>query len=125
MKKIAAALFGLTLAAVPLFASAGTLEDLELQIRSLLTTVAVLQAAESGASSACAVVASKTSVAVNEPFLLMWGSYGGTDPSANHWPPTGVFTIKLDKPVKKKYTLDFYGSDGATSSCSVVVSVHK
>lgn len=124
-KKLAASILGVALMATPAFAFALTLEDAQLQIRNLLTAIAVLKAEKEGTSAACALITSSQSVAVGEPFLLLWSSYGATDATVNAWAPSGAFTIVIDKPGIRQYKLDFFGNNGYKTTCTALISVHQ
>jgi hypothetical protein len=131
MQKLVAFAAGILLLASPALVAADTLGDLQAQLGHLLAQIATLEAqqemADTGAPITCALVTSKNTVRVGEPFLLAWGSQGaldiGEDPTQSVWPPNGVSTIKMQEQGRRKYTFKFYGHGGISTTCSVTFTV--
>jgi hypothetical protein len=119
-------LLGLTLLA-PAAASAATVEDIQLQLMQVLGRLAAQKAQMSGDALACALVATKSSVAINEGFALIWNTVGANEPSsgdsASQWARAGITSLAPNKPGLYKYELVFYGSGGAKTTCRTFVSV--
>mgnify|MGYP001558927708 FL=1 len=94
----------------------------------VLGRIAALQAEKSGSAVACALVASKSSAAVGEPFSLIWNSYGAKDPAdggaVSQWARGGISTVTLDKPGNYKYKFTFNGVSGGQTECSTTISIH-
>lgn len=133
MKKVIAACYGLLLLAVPALALAdGAPFPLHMSIKQLTTIVAALKAQEAalgGQPIACAVVSSKESVRVGEPFVLAWGSVGamspGDDPAISMFEPNGASTVAIQRPGKFMYSFTFYGRGGGTTTCAATILVTK
>ncbi len=106
----------------PFAASAVSVADIETQLMHVLGQIAALQAEKSGSTVACALVASRPSVAAGEPFALIWNSFGAKDPAEggaeSQWERGGVSTVMLDKPGNYKYTFTFNGVSGGQTECS-------
>src|SRR3989338_515702 len=113
---------------MPFAASAVSVADMETQLMHILGQIAALQAEKSGSAVACALVASKSSVAVGEPFSLIWNSFGAKDPAdggeLSQWARGGISTLRLDKPGNNKYTFTFNGVSGGRTDGSTTVSIH-
>lgn len=111
----------------PIAASAARIDDLQLELMQLLGRFAAQKAQVSDISLACALVATKSSVATREPFALIWNTVGAEEPSngdtASRLAPAGITTLVLDKPGSYKYELEFYGNGGVKTKCSTKVTV--
>lgn len=116
-----------TLLLTPLAVSAATVDDIQLQLMQLLGRLAAQKAQAADSSLACALVATKTSVAPGEQFALIWNTVGANEPSNGdsvaQWARGGVTTLALDKVGTYKYEFNFYGSGEAKTTCSTVISV--
>mgnify|MGYP001566347268 FL=1 len=123
-----ATFLGVALMLAPLIASAATVADIETQLMHVLGQIAALEAQASGNSVACALVASRSSVAVGEPFALIWNSFGAKDPAdggaVSQWARGGISTVTLDKPGNYKYKFTFNGVSGGQTECSTTISIH-
>lgn len=112
---------------MPFAASAASVADIEMQLMHVLGQIAALQAEKSGSTVACALVASRTSVATGEPFALIWNSFGAKDPvdggGVSQWARGGISTVMLDKPGTFKYKFTFNGVSGGTAECSTQISI--
>lgn len=103
----------------PLAAAADAAIPLGPSPEQLLAREAFLKAESDGVPVACAVKASKASVAVNEAFALWWGSYGS---AGGGWSPTGSYTIVAS--AKGVYGYKFSFVNGTSSAtCHSTVSV--
>ena len=111
---IAAALF----LSVPLAASAQELVPLQPAPEQLLAREAFIKSQTEGVPVACVVKTSKTSVSVNEPFSLWWGSYGAEE---SGWAPTGAYTILAQKAGVYEYKFSFRGHGTSTTCRSTVL----
>lgn len=111
----------------PLAASAVSVADIETQLMHVLGQIAALQAEKSGKTVACALVASRSSVAAGEPFALIWNSFGAKDPAdggeLSQWARGGISTLRLDKPGNYKYAFTFNGVSGGQTECSTAISI--
>lgn len=112
----------------PFAASAASVADIETQLMHVLGQIAALQAQASGNPVACELVTSKSSVAVGEPFALIWNSFGAKEPSntdtASQWARGGISTVTLSRPGNYKYTFTFNGVSGGQTECSTLISIH-
>lgn len=126
MKRLSA-LLAIIAFALPLAATASTLNDIELQVMYMLGQIAALKAERSGSSVACALVASTPSAAVHEPFELIWNSFGAQDPAdggpVNQWARGGISTVILDKPGLYRYDFVFYGMSGGRTTCTATIPI--
>ena len=120
---------GLLLLVAPFFASAATESDIQTQIMFTLGRIAALKAQSSNLPVACAVVASKSSVAVGESFALIWNSFGAKDPLAggtmSQWARGGISTVHLDAPGTYEYKFVFNGVSGSETTCTARISVRS
>ena len=131
MKKILAAGIALFLAASPALALADALTPAQVKIQQLTAVIAALQAQEAALASgnplACAALASKTSVRVNEPLALAWGSVGAMDPADNPskpmWAQNGVSDLSIRQAGTWTYSFTFYSATGATTTCNATIIV--
>ena len=129
--KIIASGLALLFAVAPALAFADTPSTQQLQLQSLLISVANLEAqlsaAQSGQPIACALLTSKTAVQVGEPFTLAWGSIGaenpGDDPSRSVFEPNSSEVVSLSEIGTFKYSFTFYAANGATATCSTTVII--
>jgi len=91
-----------------------------------MTTVAALEAQESVLSSgrtlACAALTSKTSVKVNEPFALAWGSVGATQVPGG-WTQNGATMVTISHSGAWTYSFTFYSAIGGSTACSAKIIV--
>jgi len=118
---------GVAFTLMPFAASAASVADIETRLMQVLGQIAALQAQASGNAVACALVASRSSVAAGEPFALIWNSFGAKDPAdggeASEWSRGGISTVTLDKPGNYKYTFTFNGVLGGQTECSTTISI--
>ncbi len=125
MKHSFAALLALVCIATPLSAFA-EVSEVDLRVMHILGQIAAITAEKSGTPVACALISTKESVRVNEPFKLIWNSFGAVDPgesSMSQWERGGAFTIVVDTPGIKQYRFVFYAPSGEKAVCTVLVSI--
>jgi hypothetical protein len=130
MKKVIATSLGCLLLAAPALALADSFTSAQTQILHLTAIVAALEAQESALSGqpvACAALASKPSVRVNEQFALAWGSVGTTDSASSSgnstWTPNGSSIVSIQQLGTWTYSFTFYGAQGATATCTAKIVV--
>lgn len=120
--------FSTALMFVPVAVSAASVADIETQLMYVLGQIAALQAQASGNPVACALIASRPSVAVGEPFALIWNSFGAKDPvdggEVSQWSRGGISTVMMDRPGNYKYKFTFNGVSGGQTECSTTISIH-
>ena len=129
MRKIIAALFALYLLG-PAFAFADTAIPLQPSVAQLLTRAAALEALEAmsaTSSLACAALTNVSTVRVNQPFILAWGSVGAIGPSASstvsRWPIAGASSITQQTPGTWMYRFSFDGQQGGSATCTARITV--
>lgn len=126
MKYFATTLTSILFAAAPLIAVADVKES-ELKIMHVLGQIAVITAEKGSTPVACALISTKESVRVNEPFTLVWNSFGAVDPSestgASQWERGGATTVVVSTPGIKRYRFTFYAKSGEKATCMATVSV--
>jgi hypothetical protein len=125
MKKFCAAL---TLAALvaPVLASADAVTDAETQVMFMLGRAAALQAMAQGTSVACGLVTSRSVVRVNEPYELIWNTYGAQDPSAtgpSQFAPRGIVTVTMSRAGTFTYKIPFFGATGGQATCFAKITI--
>ena len=125
MQKLIAGLIFVGLMA-PAFASAATVQDLENQVMYLLGQVAFLKSQSVGTPVECALVVSRASAKVGEPFELIWNTYGALSPSNNgtsQYAQNGVQSVTLGKSGIFEYKMTFNGQNASQTTCKASVSI--
>ena len=132
MKGLFASLISLVLFATPALALADNTIPIGPTPLQLLARVAALDAQissmQSGQALACAALADQTTVKVNEPFALAWGSVGALDPATasstqSMWTQNGGTMVSIQTPGPWTYSFTFYSASGGSVTCTVKILV--
>lgn len=125
--KFAASVLGIVLMTAPALTLADTPEDMYMKIQHVLGQIATIHAERNGAPVACALVATKQSVAVGESFQLIWNSFGANDPAEggamSQWARGGATRVIVSEPGVRTYRFNFYSKGGARAICETKVAV--